>query len=241
LKLRRRKRASKVFSTVLMILRIFLTIALSWLLIENSSGQATAYKEVARSTFTHSHSDLASLYSGNKSFLNEFELQSLIALSYYPELKNIKVSFEYADIRTTMSVRPKIFSTLTANRHYLVFIDTNAHNNGILLKDVPFNGQVGIIGHELAHIVNYEKRSSVSLMGLGIVYAIHNHHAHYERSIDKLAISKGLGWQLLAWADYALNKSTASLRYKAFKEANYLTPSEIEKQLAKYAMYSLTD
>lgn len=174
----------------------------------------------------------------NKSIPKEFEKQILTALSYYPELKDCQIEFIRGNIKTTMACRPTSKSlTRRYNREYTITIDNNDEGQGILLENVPYNAQIGVIGHELAHILDYENRSSVSIAGLGVDYARGNYPPEFEKQIDELTISRGLGWQLHDWADYVLNKSNASKNYKDFKRKIYLTPEEVKSRISKSSIY----
>lgn len=174
----------------------------------------------------------------NKSIPKEFETQILIALSYYPELKETPIEFIKANIKTTMACRPSTISLARRfNRDYTITIDSDDEGQGISLKDVPFNAQIGVIGHELAHILDYENRNTISIAKLGIDYVSGNYLPEFEKSVDKITIKKGLGWQLHDWADFVLNKSNASKEYKNFKRSTYLTPTEIKQEIDKYRIY----
>ena len=184
------------------------------------------------------HKSYQEEFGKNKFFIKAFELPSLIALSYYPELKNIEIQFVRANIKTTMETRPTTTSALkNKNRCYTVFVDDNTEGEGILLDSVPFNAQIGILGHEFAHILDYEKRSSGNLIGLGVSYLNENGKTNLEKQTDYATIWKGLGWQLYDWSDYVLNKSHASEKYKAYKRKVYLQPSEIEIEIKKNSWY----
>ena len=205
----------------------------------DAKGQNHIYKEFQKSEWQQYYDSLKLNFGKSKILIKEFELQSLIALSYYPELKNVPITFRYFNIRTTAEVRPEYFSAIkNYNRKYVIYISKNAHTEGVLLKDVPFNAQIGVLGHELAHILDYEGRTVSSIFGLALDYLIIKNHARYERSIDGITIKRGLGWQELEFADFMENKSMATARYKRFKKVNYLSSSEIESAIAKMRMYS---
>lgn len=173
-----------------------------------------------------------------KTFLKEFEKQTLTALSYYPELKDCQIEFIRSNIKTTMACRPTTSSlTRRYNREYIITIDNNDEGQGITLDNVPYNAQIGVIGHELAHIVDYETRSSTNIASIGIDYATGHFPSEFEKQVDKITIKKGLGWQLYDWADFVLNKSKASMEYKSFKRKTYLIPEEIKQEIEKDYQY----
>lgn len=170
---------------------------------------------------------------GNKKKLpEEYEKQCLIALSYYPELENKKIIFKYRNIRTTMNCRPKLTSVFKKQRVYNICINKKKDFKGIILKDVPFNAQIGIIGHELAHITDYENKSSFEIIDTGIKYLIKKKKKQYEQKIDQMTINKGLGWQLYDWANFSMYESDkATESYKEFKRRTYLQPILIEASI----------
>lgn len=174
----------------------------------------------------------------NKSIPKEFEKQILTALSYYPELKDLHIEFIRSNIKTTMACRPTTASlTRRYNREYVITIDNDNEGQGITLDDVPYNAQIGVIGHELGHILDYENRSSTNIASLGIDYATGHYPSNFEKGVDKLTIKRGLGWQLYDWSDFVLNKSKASKEYKEFKRRTYLTPEEIKQQIEQNSFY----
>ena len=107
-------------------------------------------------------------YGQNKSLPPGFELQALLALSHYPELNTVNIRFVIDDVDIPLSSRPHWASLLKGaeKRNYLVVIDSNRKqgNGAFLLKNQPFNAQVGILGHELAHTVYYLDRSFSALL-----------------------------------------------------------------------------
>lgn len=174
-----------------------------------------------------------------KTFLKEFEKQTLTALSYYPELKDCQIEFIRSNIKTTMACRPTTSSlTRRYNREYIITIDNNDEGQGITLDNVPYNAQVGVIGHELAHIIDYENRSSTNIASIGLDYATGHYPTEFEKRVDKITINKGLGWQLYDWADFVLNKSKASSEYKEFKRQTYLIPEQIKQEIIKDRQYN---
>lgn len=165
-----------------------------------------------------------------------------LALSYYPELTDIAIEFVFKKIKTTMATRPTIGSYLkrTGNRKYRILINDNKEGfDGILFENIPYNGQIGIVSHELAHIVDFEHRNTWQLLGVGVKFMNKKGRASFEKTIDLLTIYKGMGWQLRDWAACAMGGCPgATPDYVAFKRSNYLSPAEIEKEITKLKIYN---
>jgi hypothetical protein len=183
--------------------------------------------------FEKNHIDLREEFGQHKNFIDKVELPALIALSFFPELKNTHITFEYRKIKTTMSTRPHLGKFLMSNRSYVIYINSHAKDiGGVSFDELGLQEQIGIIAHELSHIVDYQKRKTFSMMKCGLYYSIFNHyHRTLERNTDMLVIQKGLAHQLYAFSNYVLNKSSASPEYKEFKRKNYLSPEEISDYL----------
>jgi hypothetical protein len=184
---------------------------------------------------------LRELYAQNKSFIEDYEKQCLIALSYYPELKGCTIKFKYAKIKTTMNCRPSAQGLVRGNREYQIRINNHPDFKGVLLQDAPFNAQIGVIGHEIAHVLDYEERNVAGVIKRGIDYLTPKTKREYERKIDLLTIQRGLGWQLYDWANFSMHQSTrATEKYKQFKQDTYMSSSEIEEVIAITDCYNYT-
>lgn len=138
-------------------------------------------------------------YGRNKELPPEYELQALLALSHFPELTEAHVRFVAKDYAFPISSIPKPLSTFRApeDRTYLIRIDTEMEGprDVLLLKNQPFNAQVGILGHELAHTVYYLERSFFGIFSDGVCFLIRNCRNRFERDTDVRLIHHGLGWQ----------------------------------------------
>lgn len=180
-----------------------------------------------------SYEEMRQEFGTNKTFLSDTEIPAIIALSFYPELKFTKIKFEYKEIKTTMAARPEFNCIFNNSRSYVIYINANASENGsVSYQDLNLKQKIGIIAHELAHIVDFESRSNGSIISCGLLYKCSpQYHKNLERSTDELVIKKGLGNELYAFSDYVINHSNASKKYIEFKKKNYLLPEEIKEKM----------
>ena len=138
------------------------TLTLIWQ-IAVQAAEISVVREYEEITEQQRYDELLLEFGNNKELPPGYELQALLALSHYPELKDIKIRFIVDDVGIPLSSRPLWTSLLRSakNRTYIVVIDN--HLDGprdvLLLQNQPFNAQVGIIGHELSHTVYYLDRS----------------------------------------------------------------------------------
>jgi hypothetical protein len=168
------------------------------------------------------------LYGTNKIFVEEYLNATLIALSHFPELRYTHIEFRYSRERTTMAARPIPISVFGRTTRYRIFINNREDFEGIILRDVPFNAQVGIIAHELEHIVDYERKNLIGIVGIAFRWLDPVRRILFEKEIDRSLIMRGLGWQLYDWAMYSMYKSErATEEYQRFKRENYKNSAEI--------------
>lgn len=175
----------------------------------------------------------------NVEILPEYRDVILMVLAYYPDLKYTNIKFVYSSESTTMASRPEIGSLLMGERTYNVFINNDTTFEGILLADVPRKAQIGVVAHELAHILQYESFNTIGIVQLGLMLMDDDSKRLFERETDERTISRGFGEYLKAWAQYSMFDSPkATQEYKEFKKRIYMSPSEIDAEMAKYSCYS---
>jgi len=201
-------------------------------IVETNLTGATVYEYHANDFAPDDLNYLRNRFGNNKTIPQKYELQSLIALSHYPELKDIEIEFKYQKMKTTLQARPNLESIFkkAEKRTYSIIIN-NSDDCEVCMDDIPFNGQVGIIGHELAHILDYVNKSSGGIIRTGMEYLVSKKKEAYEKEIDAITVEKGLGWQLHSCYNFIQCKHDVSDDYKSFKRKYYLEPTEIAKQI----------
>jgi hypothetical protein len=185
-----------------------------------------------------------SLISGlgyRKELPEGFELQTLLALRHYPELKNTHIKFIVKKAFIPLASRPSMISLLRKRdlRTYRVIISDKSlpQMESVLLKNLPFNAQVAIIGHELAHAVEYETMNSYQLSAVGFMYLCGSYRAVMEKGTDQRTIEHGLGWQLLEYAEHVRKVSSSNERQIDFMDKFYMNPDEIRTMIDGADMY----
>ena len=183
-----------------------------------------------KETYEHDLSLLREQFSGNKTFPSELELECLVALSFYPELKNTAIDFRFGKSNFTMTSKPKFNSILRdkQDRQYVVTIEKLGESkNNIEWRELSFNAMVGWIGHELGHIVHYSHKTNSGVAFIGVKYALPGYRRKMERFTDQIAIQHDLGYALYEGVDYTINRSHATEHYKTCQQKYYLQPDEI--------------
>lgn len=140
----------------------------------------------------------------NKQMDSTFKQQISGALMFYPELKNTKIKFKIKKAIVPLSARPRVWATFQKpkNRKYLIVISSASIGKlePILLKNLSFNAQVGVLGHEISHIADFNQRKGLYFVKLLFMQFSKKAMDIFENNTDRRTIEHGLGYQLLAWS-----------------------------------------
>ncbi|MCB0611360.1 MAG: hypothetical protein KDD12_26800 [Lewinella sp.] len=243
----------RIFKWILLSLLGLITVVFILLLLDRDYRNATlteteknamvAQKAYRPETRDSLYEPLLKEYGQNKKLAEGFEFQCLLALSHYPELKETPIEFLVQPAFLPLSSRPDPVTVLSPwiRRKYLVVISSRSTDyfEQILLKNTPFNEQVGIIGHELGHSVFYLDKSALKLVGIAYNYEYDEDYAtQFERETDKRAVAHGLGYQLYDFA-FFVRKAFGDSQEKIAAEKGdmYLSPNELAAEMTKYDCY----
>jgi hypothetical protein len=176
-------------------------------------------------------------FGQNKILPEEFEFAALLALSFYPELKETSIEFVVRPASIPMASRPTPLSVLKGKgkRHYQVILssDSTSALADIHMDRISFNAQVGILAHEIAHTVYYEKLSSLSMLDVAISYVQPTFRRNFERATDLRSIYHGAAWPLLEFAEHVRKIEGEG----GYMDKYYMSPDEIKKQINQLQIY----
>jgi len=173
---------------------------------------------------------LKKAYPNTKNISPEFELPFYAAISHYPELKETNIEMKLKKFNFSMAARPA--KKLMANRKkriYRVYANIKKDFGGVLPASLKFNQKVGVIGHELAHVLDYSKKSLCKMVGTGIGYLFVSYRRNIEKNTDIETIKHGMGWQLYDYKDFLLNHSNATEKFKKKTVKVYLNEKELKE------------
>lgn len=183
---------------------------------------------------------LEKLVGANKGLPSGFELQGLLALSAYPELKDVSVELVMTpDVSAPMESNfdiPTLFGP-KKNRVYRVLLleGEGLQFDAILLKSLPFDAQVGILAHELGHVTYYDQLSTLQIAKWALMYTLSmDFRSKHEKSTDMMPVWHGLASQIYQYAYYVRkDASTIDLyeQYGTFIDQFYMTDTELKEYL----------
>ena len=201
-------------------------ISLNLMSIYNSSDRYDKKEMLTVNEVSQDSNGKFEKFATNKIIPSEIRAMTLEALSYFPDLINTKIDFQFKKniSGSVMQAQPKVGSLFVHakdNRSYKIKISRYLflEDNPIPIEDLPKDVFLGWIGHELGHIQDYLNRSSLNLSDAFITKA--------EIAADSYAVAHGLGEKIIATKNFVLNHDQIPLAYKQKIEALYLSPGEI--------------
>jgi hypothetical protein len=179
-------------------------------------------------------------YSHNKVIPAAIQKNVLKALSYYPELKDARISFIFkTNIKTSVMQAQPVFTTLLQNRAKRRYrINISAHfkliHCDMPITKIPDEVMIGWIGHELGHILDYEQRSNTGIISFGYQYLFSPTYVkEAERVADTYAVERGLGSYIIATKRFILDHAELPQSYKNKIARLYLSPDVIVELVKK--------
>jgi hypothetical protein len=230
--------------------RVFLLMLACCIGLTGLAQQKKPCRHFEKSDFSREDSSsLAEAWGQNKILPPHYALAALVALSYFPELKQTRIEFVTKHTYSPLKTVP-VFPNLVGNRSKRKFVITISDSSidklePILLKQMDFNAQIGVIGHELSHAADFSDRHLGSLVGSGIGHVSSSYIDRFEYRTDSICIAHGLGFQLLAWSRF-VRKQLNTVNYDGSDNINmpvmdherYMNPNTILKRLEADPAYS---
>lgn len=174
------------------------------------------------------------VYQENKIIPESILSEAKIALSYYPELKDVEIEFKFKDDikKSFMQAQPNKSNLFKGknDRTYNIYMSSRfvIEEEEFSMADIPSDVLIGWLGHELGHIMDYRDKSAMGLVIFGIRYITSDKYIkEAERAADTFAVNSGMSDYILATKNFILNHSHLSESYKARIARLYLSPEEI--------------
>lgn len=192
-------------------------------------------------------------YSLKKKFPKEIEAQVLTALSFYPQLLDTRIKFRFKKRKTPLTSRPRIMHVFLPKkwRTYIITISSETTESfaPILFSRLPYNAQIGVLGHEIAHVLEYRTQTSFQLIALGFKLGNPHFTDKFEFRTDERTISHGLGYQLFGWSSF-VRKELKVAEWKGASEVlesgnipeakeRYMNPKTIKKYMVENPIYDI--
>ena len=170
--------------------------------------------------------------SNNSIIPEKYSNEISYTLQFYPELENTTIIFKEKEIKHTMESRPRLnFIFLPEQKHIYQIIMNNGttEKNGILIENLNSTQKIGVIAHELAHIIDYKTKTDFGIIFLGIGYLFTDSRTKTEHRIDEITINHSLGEELISFEIYASNPNNTNENYRKTKDKYYYSVENLIK------------
>ena len=225
---------------------LFFKFFLYFIFLSTSLEAQTPIKKFEVEDYSHK---LYSTYEHKKTIPDNIKNQALTALSFYPELKDRRITFRFRKRKTPLSSRPRLFSLFKKkkNRRYVITISTKTISRlePILFLNLPYNAQIGVLGHEIGHVVEYNQKTNLQIISLGFKLLNASYVNNFEFNTDRISIEHGLGHQLYDWSSYVrhilnIEKWGGASNISSTNQ-RYMNPETILSEMERYSIYQQAD
>jgi hypothetical protein len=206
--------------------------------------QITIFSFISKAATGEPVIDSVPEFGNKKEIPPQFEKPILTALSYFPELKNVHIVFRIKKAYSSLTTKPNFAGVFKRKDHrtYIITISNETIDTlrPLLLQNLTFEQQVGVIGHELSHVVDFNSKNFPQTLGVGIGHISKKYLDKMEFNTDRICIQHGLGKYLLAYSKHVreimhvhnwrgsdfVNKGNGNGKYE-----RYMNPDTIEKTM----------
>ena len=186
--------------------------------------------------------DSLSIYGRNKEIPEQFKKPILTALSYFPELKEVHIIFRIRKHYTPLTTKPNFLGVFAPKDHrtYIVTIsnETSDTLTRLLFQNLSFEEQVGIMGHELSHVVDFNSKNFIQSVAGGAGHVSRKYLDKMEFNTDRICIEHGLGKYLEAYSMHVRQsmhvhnwRGVDFVNEKNETHERYMNPDTIEKYM----------
>jgi hypothetical protein len=188
---------------------------------------STVFGQINREYFAQKLDSIKSKFPNVDVKIPAAELPFYTALSYFPELSKVDITVRFGHTKTSMLCRPTESSFFSVGRRYIIVIKRDT-SDPIYPLHASFEAIIGWFGHELAHIIRYERQRKMTILADGFRFLTRTKfRSQYEKETDKIVIEKGLGAELYEASRYIFDNPKIPERYMAFKRKIYHTLDDI--------------
>ena len=165
----------------------------------------------------------------NKDIPKEIEDYILLALNFFPELKDTPIRFKIKKSLFYMESKPIVPFIFSKQRKYQINMNYRFKN---LTSTLSPESVAALISHELAHVVDYEEMSVLDLIEFAIKYPFPRFRKQIELSNDIRCFCHGIGEYMLKYLKETRGSKRVSKAVKKYRYKYYLREEEVKGLLS---------
>ena len=143
-----------------------------------------------------------------------------------------KIIFKKTNIPGQGQAQPLFSSILRKpeSRFYIIKVQECNKSNPLCYNVLPDSAKVGLVGHELIHIKDYQTKGFFDIVKMGIKYSMcRKYKKRVEYETDSLTIVNKMGNEVLILMKFIHNSGLASKSYLRKKKKYYMDTVEVCK------------
>lgn len=165
-----------------------------------------------------------------------------IALPYFKEIEGVRLILRERKQVIPLTTIPSFFNIFRPKRNWIVRVNVSTGTmkflEPILVKNMPDSAAIGVIGHELSHVTDFNTHKASYILKVFFWHVSPRKMDKFEFETDHIAIKAGFGKYLRAWSHEThtrLNHDTFD-RDKTGKRIHerYMRVETIEKYMKMY-------
>ena len=169
----------------------------------------------------------------------------LTVLKEYPALHPYPITLEQKNLKgSTMQAQPiiRLSNLFSSQKRYRVRLAHFVRDS----PDLPIHELdpavlTGWFAHEMGHLVDFEGRSNLGMVGYGLRYLVSTKHQRQaEHEADYIALKAGFYDEIMATKEFLLNHVLIDDGYKAKLHKYYMSPQDVDVWMSSHAPHVQT-
>lgn len=145
---------------------------------------------------------------------------------------SIKIIFKKMNIPGQGQAQPLMHTILRKpkNRTYLVKVQDCNKKNPLCFSILPDSAKVGLVGHEIIHVKDYQTKCFMEMIIMGAKYFFcKKYHTRVEYVTDSMTVANNMGNEVLILMSFIHNSGLASDSYLRRKKKYYMDTVEVRR------------
>lgn len=169
-------------------------------------------------------------FQGKSKWTEQEQLCCLKAIKNIANADSTKIIFKKSRIKSMGQAQPHPLTIFrnSNKRVSIISVRDISKNKKLCFSTIPDSAKIGLIAHELTHVMDFQSKDFFKLMAMSYKYSLSSKfRKDTEWKTDSLSIINGLGQEVLCFYDYIINSPFISEKYLQNKKKFYMHREDI--------------
>ncbi|MDD2636632.1 MAG: hypothetical protein PHW82_14155 [Bacteroidales bacterium] len=170
------------------------------------------------------------VFTGSSEWTKQEKKLCLLAINNYNNIDSTKIIFKKTNIPCQGQAQPILKTILKKpeKRTYIVKVQDCNPKNPLCFSLLPDSAKIGLIGHELAHIVDYKTKNFLQISATGIKYILSKtYKTQLEYQTDSITIMHNMGAEKLVFYKFITTSDLSDEKYLKNIRRYYMNSKDI--------------